>query len=977
MSKGILLFILLPLHIFAQEQVSDITRYGVYQPTNIRSTVGFAHIGGEQYLLEEKDSLVISKFEDGSFKYQSTIPNYDCKERTNYTFDPNRSLFEIRGRFYYRFLRDGIQVIDIVKGEIHYQYDFSTHGYEIIYPEELSQNRFYFSTRAGGGMYFDYFLDMSTSLLTMVETPNRQNTIQMGDLISGTESTGKVYIYNAHTNVDSLIYESLVGVRFISFSEHDSTFVILENDGALLKIDMNLNLYNLNCGIPNNERLKFFKVNGDKLISVYDYNEINVFQDSVFVIDLKSCEVDLSFTAEPIEYYSNSSHHVFTENNDKEFSIFGYRGGNPFDGFEEGLYFIIDHVRNIVTTIDDISFIQSHTPFVSENALYFVGVNSSFWSSLEYIVKYDFATSTIRKLDPNPVYTSEYVAMGYQENNQLISAINTYDEDPKVWGLTLEEDFSIIQPLDFLYNLGVNFINNILPREDRLYFTSNNCIYSVLDESRKEIFNDNNLAPIVGPSTSKLAVHGDKLAFMSFNNGSPKINILNTTTGEVDSILDNNVKTTSGNTLGPLIFYSMGNSDSKLHFFDLKDETINTFDDLPYMLSTSVTKGKNTAFYYHSPFNDADRVYLIDYTTNEFKLINMDIAYHKHFVSGNDDSYYIIDRDFSADSSRIRLLTKDGNITEIYHGKGRFNEAVTSFEDHAVTKINLLFDGKKSIFVTNDLQNTTVFELPHSYSISRRLEILNSKNGKSILRTVEDTGVHYWFYQAFEPVVEIESTTNKTLAFSDLSNGFVNLVFYDQDDFRTSLVRYNYGENVKSKIEDVENGCDGLLPFRGIALNASQYLIAASCDSGSEPWILDMVEGNIKLIEDFYPGRFSSSPNDFIKFKDWIYFVMTKKDRSRQWFRMAADFPDTVIEVKKDESNQLKIYPSPASDAIFVEGDLNQISIYSINGQLIYNEINYKNKQSINIDFLPNGSYMVIGLDKAFRSLTGSFVKIN
>lgn len=982
MLKHVVVFLFLPFFLFSQEQVSNIESYGLYQPTDIRYNVGFAKIDDVQYMIEEKDSVVISKFVNGVFIKQHVIENDNCDLRIYNTINPNRSLFDIRGSFYYRFLIDGIQIIDIAEGTIEYDYDFMADGFTRVIPSEMTENRYYFyGLPENENQYQTYMLDMSIDEVKNIVTPaNRQNIPQVADLIAGVESSKNIYIYNAYTNLDSLVFESLEGIHSLSYSKSDNSFVVMESDGSIWKVDKNLNLIATNCTIADVSNLESIEIKGSKAIVAYNYMSEDVRQDSIAIIDIENCEADMTFITDPIASYAVYSQHVIFEKNNNRFSIFGNYGFNETDGFNQGAYYIIDHVKNTYTQIPHISSIQPYTPIVVDSSVYFVGINSSYWGANEYIVQYSIPTNSITKLDPNPDFATEYVTLGYPENNGLINVFNTYDESPVVWNYDGAGNFDEVQPLDFRFNLGAGYIDNVIPLKGRLYFSTFSGIYSVYNDSRTEFIFDDISFPIASSRNNQIAVSGDKLAVASFADAIPKFTIINSLTGEVDSIIEDQVTTSNGQAAGPFIFYSQGSGDSELHFYDVKTESIQTFSGIPYIVDSWLVRGVNNAFYYHDSSFGNKVVYLIDYKTNEFIFVDIDIWYEDYVVKGYDDSYYIIDREIGSDNSRIRLLTKDGNVQTIYEGVGRFSgERSTYYKNHPATIINLRHNNETSIYVTNDLVNTTVFDLPHYYQGSVRDEVLNSHNGKILFKTHDEDGDgrHYWLYQAFETPIEIEFAQDQVLAFSDLTENRATLVFYDTNDGSTDIVNYDIQTHEKSIQEEIENTCGSHRSMDGIALGKDEYLITMYCDVGYEPLILNVEEGSLELLVDNFPGLISSFPRHFVRFKDWIYFTLRKKDNSVQWFRLDTNFPTSIEEVDIHNNKDLKVYPTPTREILYLESDLVEIHIYSIHGQLVHKIDNYKGNEPLVIDFLSTGKYTIVGWNINNEIMKGSFVKMN
>ncbi len=979
MLKYCFFLLLLSASLFGQEQVSDIENYGVTRPTHISSKVGFAIVDGTQYMIQENDSITIYKLENGSFNYQSTIENIDCDQKIYSSIDPNRSLFEVRGRFYYRFLYNGIQVIDVVSGTIHKQYDFGQDSISRIYPVELHQDIFYFREREFGLDYF-YFFDITNDSVGIVNVPgDRGNHKQIYDQIAGVKGSNQVFVYDAYTNEDTKVYESNTGIFSLSYSYQDSTFVILENDGTMLKVDRSLNVQNMNCTLSNLPELRRFRVNGDKLIAVYKHIEEGPRQDRVVITDITTCTEDFSFITDAIQSFVYGIQFVINENNEKEVSVFGYFGTHPSDGFDEGLYYIIYHENDTATKINEISYLQDHTPFIHDNFLYLIGLSGSFWGYYANFIKYDIAASTVTKLDPNEEYTTNTSSLGYHdETNDLITVTNTFDEEPVVWRLDSMENFSKIRSLNFLRNLGVLYQSKIYPKEEKIYFLSHNGLYSVLDHSNKEIevIDDSKLKN--RPKIEEMATYSDKLAFAVLGDDKITFKILNTTTGAVDSVVVDDVTLFSNLAMeifivmGPLIFYK---SDGELFSFDLRSETVQLHENVSGISSYNLVKGDGYSIYLRGGFSTERKAYRIDYSSNRIELLELEFDKTVEVVAGYDSSFYFIDWDYMVDSTRIRLMKKNGDVSVVYHGKGRYNKHYSTSSSFVNSSIlfSLYHNNESLIFITNNLQDTEEFIISNTFLSSVRASIMSRYEDRFILKTRDDMGYHYWLYEAFKPVVELETpATNMNLAFSDINDSLAILVFHAYD-LGISLVKYDY-QNNDTKIMDVEGGCDYFTSSADIAMNKNEYLLNMRCgDEGYEPWVFNIKNGNLSLLADLYPGG-SSYPKNLVKFKDWVYFTASLKDGSRQWFRVKAGGSTKVLELIKDSPSELSLYPSPANQTVFIDSDLEELSIYSVKGDLIYSQSKYINNQPIQVNFLENGTYMIHGVTKNKELKTGKFV---
>ena len=884
MSNYSFLLFFLPLYLFSQEQVSNLEHYGVQFPSDITRDIGFAHIDGVQYLLEENDSLTIYKYNNGDLVRHATILNMDCRNRLYRIIDPNRSLFEIRDGYYYRFFSDGLQIIDVAEGKIVLQFDNLLSNTGNINPVELYKNHLYYNAWKDGE-FIRCLLDIDSGERVQLNLPaNREYYDQIGDQVAGIDEDRQFYIYDTFSNVDSLIYESQTKIISIRFSVQDSSYVLLEEDGRLIKVDRDLNVIDLNCLIEDVSILRSFTVKANKLIAIYSHVEIPVRQNRIVVYDLDSCLEEMSFISGVIEYFATGIQFVENESNDQDYSILGFYGQHPADGFDEGLYYIIDHKNNKFTKIEDISYVYSHTPFVHNDVLYFVGTVSSIGSAFQFVCKQDLASTNISRHDPNGMYETYFSTIGYHEEDKLINVTNTLYEDPTVWSLDTADIFYKLQSLDFTKNLGVIFVDNVLLLEERIYFTTNGGLYSVFDESKEEIAFENVPTVLDYHKKTDIALYDQKLAIPLYDGENVIFKILDTKTGIVDSLIDKNVRTNYFVIAGPFIFYSNGNSNDTLHYLDLKTGLIQIIEELPYLVGSFLTKGINSAIYrYSSSVNSRDySAILIDYDDNSFTELDIEFDYSFKVVPGYDDSFYFIDWLSSSDSIKIQLYKKDGEIRTIYSGPGRYysDKFASHYPGNPVTLINLYYNSDTAILIADDLSNTEIFAIPHRYLNGVNSVIRDNFQDKFLFETKDSLGNHYWLYEAFQTPLEIEYIEDSGIRFSDLTDSLAVFIFQD-DNNNVSLIKYDHKNQDKTIIDSIEFNCGKLSIQKGDALNETQYLVVVNCELGNEPWILDIDKGTLELLADLNPGRSSSSPNNFIRFDKWILFYCS----SQRWLQ--------------------------------------------------------------------------------------------
>lgn len=981
MYKYLVLIFIFPLTLIGQEQVSDIKYYGVYEPTLLSGRAGFVVIDDEQYFLKEHDSLIISKIVNGSLQKHAVIKRFDNKQWSHSTLIPNRSLFEIRDGKYYRFYINGVQVIDIKNGFVLFQFDFDKEGFISTTLTSIYSDNIFFKGNRNNKLS-NYALNTISGLVSELDLPaDRNNYPQVLSYIPGISSGSTLHMFDASQNKDHKILESHSDLKFSTYTSADSMIAFVETNGALWLLDHDLTLTDTGCILDNVSALEMFRLTGDRIVVIFNIPNLPD-TDLVEVWNIWNCTKELTFLTDNREYYATNLRFTFSENNDHRFTIFGYSGEDPTDGFNRGLYYFIDHVNNKYTNYNDLSQILSFTPFKLDDAIYCIGVDGSIWNSRMYVLKYDINSAILTKLFPSGQNISNSVVLGYPEEEEIILANNTIHEESGVWKLNLQDVFRPMESLNFLINIGVHQIGKILPVVDRLYFTNKTGLYSVFNDARLEIFY-NNAPKILGFNGGGLPTtqYGDKIAYCEFIPNKIIFWILDTATGQWDSlVLNENISDITVVPAGPFIFFSKGNSNSLLQYFDLRNKSVHSYDRLPWMIAPNMYPGEKRAIYLQKSFagNQPAIAHLIDYETNSIKDVIYDLQRQVEVVRGSDDAFYFIDRGIGSENSRIRLLKKDGTFQTIYNGDGIFykNTGFAHDPSSSVVLFSLIHKGQTSVLISNNQINTQIHKIQHEFISNTGTSILSYKADKFLLRKRESDGFHYWLYSAFGNLVEVEGPSDKIFRAAAISDSLAVILFLAQDS-TLFLTKYDFIMNIREANENLITNCNYLNGVSNIiTLSDNIYLLTASCQSGIEPWILDIERGTISLLADINPGALSSFPSDFIWYKDWIYFTATIADNSRQWFRYLLDSPSSVVEPIPIKSKSLTVYPSPASDMIHFDQDFEEINFYNAQGQSVQVARKYIAGQSIQFGHLDIGIYLFMALDHQNKLHTGKVIVV-
>lgn len=960
---------LLSSNLKSQEQVSDVYFKSLTAPTDIQSNVGFALHNGVQYLIEEKGSLIISKFIGSDLVLHSTIENEKGWARIFSYVSPNRSLFEIREQLYYRFSREGIEIINLETGQIINEFDVSKSNIIFYYPVEIFQNNLYFYGIANNQQLL-YKLNMISGTIALINAPkSRTRQVFYTNKVIGLEENRRLYFYNVDSDTDSLIYESNNAILFLNKSVQDSTIWFVDSEGQIFTINNNLQIEPSNCLINNPDKLYTVNISKNQAIAIYKNNNNSSLIDyKVDIHDLSNCNLEISFTTDPIDSYNAGVSFVRNETNDNPYTIFGFYGGNPTDGFNDGLFYVIDHGRRKFTPINHISSVLSFTPFIKNDNIYCIGEYSSFWGASQGFVKYNINNQKIEMFGPNPTSNPLNAKLGFPIGEGLVACTNFHKEDPTIWKLDVSNNFFELQNLDFYINLGVDKVVNSIVKNDKIYFITNGGLYSVKDYSEEKILFKNNLEAPNNLYQLPIASYQDKLAIPIPNEQLTKIKILDIKNNKIDSLIDSSVLFhNSVLSSGPFLFYSRGNAQDTLKAYDLKTNSILKFPEIPYIIDSWLLRGKEKTVFFNTQNGNIVR---IDNVTNSKEKFYLPFGHYVTAAKGIDNSFYIYNRKSSPLKNNLIRLNKNGVFQTIYEGNTSLLGSIYNDKNFDIVCLETFNDSIIILAIGTDKIDTTEIVL----SGSKGASILLYKEGKLLLKTSEESTIKYYIYRPLQPIEPIDIPNFDRFIFSDFKDDSTLILFLS---IGNEIGYYKYNLNTHTSFFQLieNNGCDYSFFRNGIIINPDSYLFNLSCDYDYEPWLFDMKDLKFIQLKDMNPGFLSSYPENFIKLDNWIYFTAKKKDGSTQWFRISTSEPSKLEEIDNNLNYTISIYPVPAVNEISIKENLEEITIYNINGSKVLTRSNIISNEKIDISILTQGTYLVSGKSNNGETVIGRFIK--
>jgi len=974
-----LILILFSNLLTSQEQVSQLETYGVGQVTDIGSQMGFAQISGNDYMLVENDSLNIFLWNGGSFELLRTIQPYNCHQRYVSRLDPNRSLFEIRDGKYYRFFRNAFQIIDIASGEVDYLYDGEWDGFERISPVHIIDSRIYFIVWENDLLNYK-ILDTNTSQFTDLGERPWPMLPQQGDEQLHVEDTSVsiVNLWTGETEHTAIFQDSILHTRL---SRSDSSFIIIDKVGKVTRMDSSPLLTEYNCVINDIDLAEDFFFNGERIILVKRTSPSDV---TVTVTNLITCEEEERINLFITDEFATNVSFVINESDDEDFTIIGVNGIHPSDAWDPGFFFLIDHVNKRAVGTPEISGVISHTPFRFDDKIYFVGYNSSFWTgSQDVLLKYDMTTGSIKELIPAGDVLS-HTALGYLSNGQLFYATNTVNEEVKVWQINEAREFKEVMQPSFIGNAGLSTLTDLKLREDKIYMLTNTGFHSLLNEDETILpFEYNHLLYSIydDPAEYEMHIIDDKICFaITDEDDHPHFHVYQPATRRMEIYEDSTVTTAPQviDPAGPLYFYSDGNFGDTLKIFDTRDGSIIEFPDIPY--ASREIGGTDSAIFWYGSNQVVNKIYSIDYATKNISSHQFEIRKTSYTVSASDGINYLIDYASLSDSVRIRRIKSINDMETIYDGPGRYSAWQDRGFNHdpisSISFFTLTLENDNIRIIADDTQSIEIHDSKFDWDNYHRDPVVALDSNQIILLSNLVTGIQFRVLRAFEDIKPIGTITQRVdFDYADLDGDLSTYFFFDEDD---SLMVMTYDFVTEESVtRTIKTDCGFSVIYEAIRIDVNRFLMNGYCNdlTEREPRIVDLRNDSMYVLADINQGPGSSSPGNFLRYKDWIYFTAHLKEGDRQWFRLSTTEETSSLEPVASTS-LLRPFPNPTNGMVSLNMNLNSLSVFSIDGKELMRKQKVKALTPIDLTELGKGTFLLMGVDDFGKIQVGKFVKM-
>lgn len=947
--------------LFSQEQVSDIETFGVVRQSDLTGRIGFAQFDDANYMLVENDSLTIYIWDNDEFKPFISVKGQgeliDLKDR-------DRSLMAIRDGKYYRYINNGIQIIDIATGDIDFDSTHTCEEFEKPLQVELVDSSIYLYFQDRNSEQYK-LLNFATGAL--VDLGINRPEHQIGHLALITSDSAAV-IKNLLTDEETEISIFPSGIAHRISSRIDTSFIIIDKEDKIWKLKYDEVPFLYDCPFFD-VSIENITIKGDLLIST----KASSFGDRVtcYVQNLNNCSFDLISSIRLEEYqHFLKTRFISNANCEPDFTVVNIDlVQTNSDGVTASRTIVIDHINNKFIESDDM-VIEEGSPFRYDGNIYLHGLDFSFRGTNNLrvpISKVNPLVEESRQINSS----SSQVVMGYPIDDFIICATNTNFEDIKIWKIDRQDEFEEIQSISLSNNHGLYRIRKIFTYSDDIYYNTINGVYRLSDNNKLLIPADHRKllsCPFCFELSLDLDIYDNKIRYLEDAGDNRVLHIYDAITENLVTFNDSlfNDVSFQSKLIGPFQVFSDPNMQNETGIIDIRDGSI-----------SKVSEDISTNFVI--PFDDfalfksrySDQLNSIDYTSLEISTIPFDFGRQSKIFNNKNGTAYIID--ISDSNIRIRRLKSLMDIETIYEGSGTASIPFRPFlKSHGsnVSYITFSEDGINKVFL-DDSENSrlyTLFENEYISDIDKdHLLIQNNTSfngGDGVIGRI----------RPFEDIQRIQNDfLSDPVVYEELIGDTAFFLFKVGEDSLRSIY-YNLESGsfsakiIRSNIEHYYNWIrldDNRLFFTGEGLDYC----------GIEPRILDLDKAKISLLSDINRGPESSHIENFIETKNGLFFTAIISGVNRQWFSLSID--DVSAGIKPvNQVLDLEIYPNPTSCNIRVRKGFESISVFSQTGVEVIKLDDVDPSVVINLGSLESGTYIVIATDFLGRKSITKVVKI-
>jgi len=976
------LLALLTYGLFAQEQVSDIDNYDVINPTEIDQKMKFTVINGVQYLVEEHEDIIISRWQNGNFEKLYELENlYPEKTKLSANDDYDEFLLIADGK-YVRITDQTLEVIDIVTGVRERNIDYTQFRLFFRKINDVVGSRILMTANRYDE---DRLLVFDLSISKFVYLPNylfrvgfkilEDRVIYMNE---DSTAVGE-WLFSDFSN--RRIYTSNDKIHTWSSSEKDQSVTVLESLGSIHRVFKDSITVTFDCEVTDilpDDEFHFFT---DRYIRINN-GMTNINTPDIEVVNLNNCQIENSFrTNVNSSNYNNSI--ILTKNRfaDESFTIFAQYGVGF--GAEQ---FIINHNDHSISPLAFSFRVIDYSPIIQDGSIYLSAENNLDFETYDrHFLRHDLSTKETKFLAPNSSPGFGLTAIvGYPEDEGMVVAYNTYQENPAIYSLDEDDIFTEIQALNYDSKLGFNNIYNVNVHEDKLYVHSRRNIHEVgnstnfLSKSEEAFQNRFSTYSIIG-----FTEYEDKVAFAATDaSDSLMLYMYETTSEKLDSLRPPSGFGNSLNSIkniGPLL-------TSGSHYYNLRDNTFGVFDDDVSFYDYGIGMDKVT-FSNRNTSNSYD-VGVLDINSLEIDLYNFGLT-NPEIYSGFDNTAYIVDAEnfsrlvlyFLNSSGELEFLYSIDNANFIGRSFLSSSNGTQNFIKNEVSnkKLNnfefIDRDADKVIIVSHDTNTSYINEYEN---VDNRTIISDEWDDGYFVK--ESNALSY--FSIASGVENIYTLDTSESLDGELLQGDSIVVFTITDDTASTheILKYNIGLGVIENRVDINSNieCEDLNPMAFLS-DDSVLCYCVNGFSDIKLVVVDVSDGSIDFIDN--PNSNIQQILTHIGLYDvgsYVYFPAIILDGSTQWFRVDKNnynlnpVPEEVEEVKS-----IMTIPTVSSDVIQLEESFDQFTILNKNGDVMDVYSSYIQDRQIDISAYSDGMYYIISLDVTSGKVRqGTFIKM-
>ena len=964
-----ILFIILFNTIFCsgQEQVSDVYFDDLKTPISVGSICGFHSYNGVDYMIIDNDSLQIFELVEEEFLLKHVVHKpRDFAFGILGRISNNSSQKNIEDKFYYSFFRSGIMITNIEDGSIYRTKDLSALNYRLYRVLKKTDEQIYFYGFFGESGRGFYRYDIETDQIYLLEgflnsiyymnlikhiyyfNDNSLSSIMGYDML--TDSLFVHYQYDGEL-VSDLVYRSNLGEEYTTFRDEEG-FKIIQKNGAIVQFQCNDDLpVNTILAVRGSKIIVASKRNEEDIIHVYDKDDCKLLQE-IIIAD---------------ENYSNTSAFYINDNQIEDYTIVGYYGHY----FGYGLGMVIDHTTNTESYSFNYDYVFPDAAVETDNAVYWIGYDEIELSpSFYYVLRYDKINGQVSSISPyeNKIYSS---SIGISQQNEIYFAANNFDNKYNIWKTSDGENFTIAKQLDFKYNLGVHSRFDIRVDEESI----------VSDGSGGLMITDENTEVISSSYGRDIAITKDYIATTISENDTNYVLKYDKHSGSSTKIFLNLVLSYQFKpVINDRFIFNIDPSTSQ--YFDIEKEETKFLNDKSPSLNIDPSRyypsrDKMIVTEYTS-FNDPQNYYYFDFETEVLKKIDHQLTKSFNWLVTNDNTFYIDNTQLNFNNEEITRIREGETPKVIYEGDCYEVNMSSSPKIQSGEYAKLLFKCDDELLIISDDGISQVStKLIHDGYFSSS-DILYHKKDEFFFTGTDDGLTWHKLFNAPNSIVNVYISSEETLLTTsfDLEKPLLITVNEDIKTLKFYLLDKQTGARSLEMVHTYSTKNYPRFLYNPHAISSSKYLVTVYGENkGFELFEIDLENHNFDLKVDFYEGKLSSTPSNYTRTSNYLYFIARIENGGKQWFRVKTEVTSNSHDIVIESLQKLNLYPNPSTATITLDKVLERYSIYNIQGQKVYEKSNNTNN-SINIDQLPIGQYFISGLDIQGLLHSGKFVKI-